>query len=707
MSPRNSKDAFTSLLRECGATKLLTTDPPSPAIATMLKCQVMTTFTIPSLSELLDKTPVPPVRINATWEAWRFRPFVMIHSSGSTGTPKLFTLKHGSFAALDGFQLLEGNELGQRFGNMRGFVSLPPFHIAGITYTLALPVWLDFTAVLPPVTPLNAAVVNAAHVSGRVEFTLLPPSIVVDLTKDPTYLQNLTRLERVVFTGGPLPEAAGKLIAPHARLDAGYGATEWNAVPQLPKDREDWAFMRFNERQGGLEFREQDNGLYEMVICRSEQWGMAQPVFVTLPEINEFRSKDLFSKHPTKPGLWKYTSRSDDIIVFSNGEKLNPVTFEGIVSSSPDVKGCVVIGQGRFQASLLMEPSRPLGDGEEELLDQVWPYIQKANEITVRHGRVARDCVFFTATEKPLPRAGKGTIQRAATNALYAPETDALYTRIHAAPLVDNVPSKMAPILIDGEDPERTMASLRKFISEEIGLEGAKDTDDFFMLGMDSLQVVNIVRAINTARLDNPIDAKQVYDHPSIVQLAQYLHIPPSRVMDNDDSDDEELKESWLAMEEMYQELSARMTPNPGKRSRRPNLNGWLRPSNQGPVLPPDGGKIAWLQVLAMALVNFNNFGLVNSFGVFQAYYETTLLRTSSPSSIAIVGTLQGALLLIVGVVSGPLFDKGYFKPALVVASLGLVFALMMLSLSTQYYQVFLSQGLLLGICSGLLYIPR
>src|ERR1700712_1236207 len=112
------------------------------------------------------------------------------------------------------------------------------------------------------------------------------------------------------------------------------------------------------------------------------------------------------------------------------------------------------------------------------------------------------------------------------------------------------------------------------------------------------------------------------------------------------------------------------------------------------------------LQVIASFLINVNNWGLVNSFGVFQSYYQSRLLSHHSPLSIAFIGTLQGALLLIVGFISGPLFDAGYFRLLLVTASSGLVFAFMTLSLCTQYYQVFLSQGVLLGICGGLLYIP-
>ncbi|KAF5006580.1 hypothetical protein FDECE_7055 [Fusarium decemcellulare] len=121
---------------------------------------------------------------------------------------------------------------------------------------------------------------------------------------------------------------------------------------------------------------------------------------------------------------------------------------------------------------------------------------------------------------------------------------------------------------------------------------------------------------------------------------------------------------------------------------------------------PPDGGLTAWLQVLGSFLINLNNFGLANSFGVFQTYYETVLLRQHSSSSISWIGTLQVSLILIVGVISGPLFDQGYFYPILIAASLMLVFALMMLSLATEYYQVMLTWGVLGGICTGLLYIP-
>lgn len=96
----------------------------------------------------------------------------------------------------------------------------------------------------------------------------------------------------------------------------------------------------------------------------------------------------------------------------------------------------------------------------------------------------------------------------------------------------------------------------------------------------------------------------------------------------------------------------------------------------------------------------------MNSFGVYQAYYQFELLQSHSASNIAWIGSLQGALLLLIGAFSGPLFDKGYFRLIQIFAGLGVVFALMMLSLARNYYSVMLSQGVLLGICLGFLYIP-
>ncbi|KAJ5924058.1 MFS general substrate transporter [Penicillium verhagenii] len=98
--------------------------------------------------------------------------------------------------------------------------------------------------------------------------------------------------------------------------------------------------------------------------------------------------------------------------------------------------------------------------------------------------------------------------------------------------------------------------------------------------------------------------------------------------------------------------------------------------------------------------------GIVNTFGVFQSYYEDDLLSNYSASSISWIGTVQGFLLFLVGVVVGPVFDRGHLKSLVIIGSFFVVFGLMMTSLSTEYYQVFLAHGVAVGIGCAFLFLP-
>ncbi|KAH6614359.1 major facilitator superfamily domain-containing protein [Chaetomium sp. MPI-SDFR-AT-0129] len=129
------------------------------------------------------------------------------------------------------------------------------------------------------------------------------------------------------------------------------------------------------------------------------------------------------------------------------------------------------------------------------------------------------------------------------------------------------------------------------------------------------------------------------------------------------------------------------------------------KPSDQPPA-PPDGGLLAWLQVLGSFFLFMNSWGLVNTYGVYQTYYELDLLRDKTPSQISWVGSLQACLLLVIGVATGPLFDLGYFNLLLWTGSFLVVFGMMMTSLCTQYWQVMLAQGLVVGLGFGCLFVP-
>jgi MFS family permease len=120
---------------------------------------------------------------------------------------------------------------------------------------------------------------------------------------------------------------------------------------------------------------------------------------------------------------------------------------------------------------------------------------------------------------------------------------------------------------------------------------------------------------------------------------------------------------------------------------------------------PPDGGLIAWLQVLGGYFLFFNTWGLINAFGVFQTFYKTSLLPTTSNSSIAWIGTLTSFLLCASPITFGPIFDTGSPRLLVFLGSLSVVFGIMMTSLCTQYYQLILAQGICCGVGGGMLFI--
>lgn len=119
---------------------------------------------------------------------------------------------------------------------------------------------------------------------------------------------------------------------------------------------------------------------------------------------------------------------------------------------------------------------------------------------------------------------------------------------------------------------------------------------------------------------------------------------------------------------------------------------------------PPDGGLLAWSQVLAGHLVAFNSWGYVNSFGFFQAYYTTSLKL--SPSTISWVGGIQIFLMMFIGTFSGRALDAGYYYYVAIPGLFLQILGIFMISLVTKYWQLLIAQGLLQGIGSGLAFTP-
>ncbi|MCJ1475982.1 hypothetical protein MMC13_004646 [Lambiella insularis] len=281
-----------------------------------------------------------------------------------------------------------------------------------------------------------------------------------------------------------------------------------------------WEYMRFSPFFGH-EYRCHDGELYELVLVRKKELDLFQGVFATFPKLSDYFTHDLFSKHPTRSDLWIYRGRSDDIISFTNAEKFNPVDMERTISAHPAVLAAIVSGHGRPQASLLIQPRKlPTTEEErEDLLDEIWPTIERANLDCPAHGRIMKDFVIFSTKDQPMTWTGKETVTRKMTTAMYQEELDNLYAMSTST---DSQAQQQFCTSIDGEQSIR--GYLRNLISIKMDTARVNCSDNIFDMGFDSLQVAAMVRQINAFismyRPDlDPVSSTEVYDKPSIEKL--------------------------------------------------------------------------------------------------------------------------------------------------------------------------------------------
>ncbi|KAJ7167985.1 MFS general substrate transporter [Mycena filopes] len=122
----------------------------------------------------------------------------------------------------------------------------------------------------------------------------------------------------------------------------------------------------------------------------------------------------------------------------------------------------------------------------------------------------------------------------------------------------------------------------------------------------------------------------------------------------------------------------------------------------------PEGGRQAWGTVFGAFLVQFCGFGYTTSFGVYQDFYVREYLSESSSSAISWIGSVNALLIISVGLVGGRWYDRGHFHLLVYGGCFIQSFSIFMLSLChrQQLYQIFLAQGIGLGLGAGLVYIP-
>lgn len=290
------------------------------------------------------------------------------------------------------------------------------------------------------------------------------------------------------------------------------GTTEGLFMGNLWVPRQDWHWLAFHP-YAGFEFRQVEPGVYEHWVHRNKHWELFQGIFHTFANDDSINLKDLYVKNPANPGLYAYHGRNDDIIVLSNGYKIQPLSMEAIVTTHVAVKGCLIVGMGRSQAALLIELNDPAG-GNDALFESIWRTVQRANSSGLHKDQLHRDFIMFTRPEKPFIRTDKGTIKRAATVKLYEEYISEFYhSRLSE---VDVHISSLEVDVASSESVRRAVAHIIRSLTPK--LQNVAEDADLFMAGLDSLLVVRAVRTVRAAvRLSGEqLAPRHLYANPTI-----------------------------------------------------------------------------------------------------------------------------------------------------------------------------------------------
>lgn len=543
-STRLSDDAYQHILNATDCHAFFYTPDKQRRVSEIQALRPDTVFhEVPSIAELFS-TSAQPYPYTKTYQEAEDDVAIIIHSSGTTGTtprhlsttlltdtgmPKPVPLTHGFLATLDYGAYLSRPQSRQStmFNDLQPdtlvLSTTPFFHLMGLlAFTESLFHHTPF--VVLPDKPLSVDLLISAITATKPAAAMMPPSLLEDMSHVPAARAALSTLENVYFAGAPLSPEVGDDLSQLTKIITVIGSSEMGLissfVPQGPKV---WGYFDWNPAYG-VDMQHVSDDMYELVIPRRPDSRRMHGIFHTFPDRTEYRSNDLFVRHPEHPHLWKYHGRLDDVIVLSNGEKLNPVTLEKIVEGHPRVQRALLIGQARFDTALLIEPHWDLeGEhiDEKAFIEDIWPTVERANEAVPKYGRIAKPKIRLADPKKPFQLTPKGTTKRHAVNKDYKDEIDAIYAAAEESAAVE-LPTSLTT--------DSLCTFVRSLIANLLNRSDLRDDEDLYAAGLDSLQTIQLAKTLNKTVVaagypaGHDISQQQIYANPSVSQLAGYLH---------------------------------------------------------------------------------------------------------------------------------------------------------------------------------------
>ncbi|KAJ6024116.1 NRPS-like enzyme [Penicillium herquei] len=464
-------------------------------------------------------------------------PAIIIHSSGTTGNPKPVIISHGYLATFDRLRVLPippGRQhtcFSLRANGQLRFMYGPMFHWVGVVCTFES-IFYQTPFLIPPDKPLTQSLFTQIMKTDHPPvWALVTPPIMEDMCTSEEGQIALSKMEALTYGGAPLAHATGEKVASFLRLQTIFGSSETAYTPSLLcEDPADWDYLEWNP-SFELKMEDAGDGLWELVLPRPAS-RYHHAIFYSQPNLQEYHTGDLFLPHPSKPKLWHYEGRRDDIIVLSNGEKFNPTQAEKQIQSHHLVRHAAIFGQTRFQAALLIEPE---WDNVEEtgplshILPQLQTVLSEANELLPAYAKIFDSHIAFASRDKPFSLSPKGSLRRRIIASDYSDAIDRLYETKNAPTLEKEMPA--------GHHEELTGSSMDEiqcWIQHEVTVLLQFDTigldEDLFNVGMDSLQAIRLTQILRKGLASQSKSQTQdswtdsaIYNLPTIRKLADKL----------------------------------------------------------------------------------------------------------------------------------------------------------------------------------------
>ncbi|KAI9252120.1 hypothetical protein BY458DRAFT_523405 [Sporodiniella umbellata] len=535
ISPRNSESAVAYLLEKSGSNTLIVSlkyKPMAIAASSQIK-DISVHVTQPLDLELLLSQP-----LNKRYKdilSTRFdqrdldKVAKCICSSGSTGLPKPIFLDNRYLINAAGYFRIFKERYPQSNVFEKNNVSLannPLFHVAGIDFNFSPMVEGGSIAFLKSI-PASAEEIMHTLESNKCNVMVAASAFIEQIyrhLKNGGKISVVQRLNYLFSTGSSLKEDIGDWFhRNNVKIRLIYGSTESTICmsSNLNPNCNNWSSMSPlwpQSDKNKLYFFEDIDSNFKHLYLSPNYPNLA--LNVCNRQDGGFNTNDLFIEDSKAPGYYKYVGRRDDILVFDNGEKMNPLPLEATIRQSSVVKQVVILGSHRPCTVCLVEidPSCCQGVPKEEIHSIVNMAVIDANRDCPNYGVILPQMVKILPLDSSLPCTVKGNIIRKKSEEMYKDIIEEMYKDFIEGPKEGF--SSINRSLSSEETREFIIQSVADVLKlKRLDLENY--TSSLFDIGFNSLLAIQLRNAI--VLQFGYIPQNFLYEHTTIPSIQKAL----------------------------------------------------------------------------------------------------------------------------------------------------------------------------------------